>query len=113
IADAKETGAGLEIIAEGESTKGGVASGTATVDHCSVAVDLGPRRQKLRAVYAIINIDNTPIVVQALAIGSAITSTAAIVNVKYANAATGPVLDRKHEHGNGGCRGSAMTFHQE
>ena len=102
IANAEITGAGFEIIAKRQRTERRVAARAAPVDHRSILVGLTARRQKLRAVHAIVDIDNSPIAIQSFAIFAAIARAAAVVNVEHRHAATGPILNCQHQDGDGG-----------
>src|SRR5262245_11298170 len=63
IADAKVAGAGAESVAEGERAERCVSSSTPAGDHQSVTVSFALRNEKARAIDAIINVHNSPVVV--------------------------------------------------
>src|ERR1043166_4964791 len=96
IADAIITGAGFEVIAEGERAECGVGAGAAAVDHRSIGVDISARGQELGAVHTVVNIDDSPGAAQTLAICPAIPAAATVVDVEYGDTAAGPILNREH-----------------
>ena len=71
----------FEDIAEGKGAECGIAARAATCDHQPLAIDFVLGDQVERAMGAIINIDNTPLIVEPLAIGATITRTATIVDI--------------------------------
>src|ERR1044071_1351253 len=114
IADAIITGAGFEVIPEGERAECGVAAGAAAVDHRSIGIDISARGQKFGAVHTVVNIDNSPSAAQTLAISPAIAAAATIVDVEYGDTAAGPILNREHQHGDRcGCRPAVTLYQQE
>src|ERR1051326_5072735 len=93
IADSVITGAGFEIIAECQSAQRGVTAGAATVNYRAIGICAPAGPQKLRAIYAIVNIDDSPGTAQALAVGAAIAGAAAIIHVENRNPTAGPILN--------------------
>ena len=113
IADAIVTCAGFEGVAKHERAQRRVTPGAAAIDHQAIAIDFAARRQKLRAVAAIIHINNTPRAVQAFAVGAAIAGAAAIIHVKHGDAPAGPVLNAQRQSGDR-CRSrAAVTLDQQ
>src|SRR6266850_716867 len=78
IADTKIAGAGFKIIAERQRAERRVSTRADAVDHRSIRVCVVARREKLCAVYAIVNIDNPPFAIQSFAIFAAIATAASI-----------------------------------
>ena len=50
-------------------------------------------RQKLRTVYAIVHVNDSPLRIQPFAISSSIAGAAAVVHVEDREPATGPILN--------------------
>src|SRR5256885_9261417 len=78
-----------------------------------MCVRVAARCQELRAIHTVVNIDEPPIAVQALAVFTAITSAAAVVYIEHRNAATGPKLNREHQCGDRGRCWSTVTLDEQ
>src|SRR5689334_17899237 len=113
VADTKMAGTGAEGITKSEGTEGGVAASTAAANGQALAVSQATLDKVLSAVDAVINIYNTPLIFEALAIGSAIARAATIIYIQDSEAPAGPELNTERE-GAGSCgSGSAMTNYQQ
>src|SRR6185369_9446158 len=113
VAHAKMTGAGFEVISKRQRTKRRVAAGTATVNHRSIWINLGPGREELCSINTVVDIHNAPGSVQSFAIGAAIAGATAVVHIQDSNAAAGPVLYSQHQNGDGGRRWSTVALYQQ
>ena len=93
IAHAVVAGPGLEHIAKRKRAQRRIATGAAAVNHQAIAVNFAKTRQKLRAVYAIVHVNDSPLPIQPFAISSSIAGAAAVVHVEDREPAAGPILN--------------------
>ena len=110
VADPVMTRPGPKRAAKGQRTQRGVSPGTASGNRQSLSIDLAAFYEIAGAIDTVVHIDNTPVAVQALAIGSPIATTAAIVHVQNGKAATRPVLNAQIKRGLRGRGRSAVAF---
>src|SRR5437588_9644066 len=105
IANAVVAGAGLEIVTKRQGAQRRISAGAAAIDHRSILIDIAALRQELRAINAIVDIDNAPGTVEPFAIRAAVAGAPAIIHVENSDATTGPILNREYEHRDRGrCR---------
>jgi hypothetical protein len=97
VGDAVIARAGAEDVAEGQGSEGGIAAGAAAADHQALRVGPAAGDEVERAIDAILDIDNVPFAVEAIAIGAPITAAAAVIHIEHANTAARPVLDPQVE----------------
>ena len=93
IAHAVVTRARFEVIPKRQRAQCSVTAGAAAIDHQTIAVNFAVRRQKPRALHAIIDIDYAPGAIQSLAIVAAIARAAAIIHIEHGDAAARPILN--------------------
>src|SRR5215472_15245649 len=113
VAHAIVTCAGLEEVVEGERTQGGVATGAATRDHNAHRINALRLGEALRAVDAVLDVNNAPLAPQQVAIFPAVAAAAAVVDIEHSDSAAGPELDKRFERTPGGRGGTAVTFHEQ
>src|SRR6185503_9100602 len=65
------------------------------------------------AVHAIVNVNDAPGAIQALAILASVTGAASIIHIQHSKSAAGPKLSAKHQHRDRGGSWSAMALHQQ
>src|SRR5713226_2242577 len=92
IADTEMAGTSTESIAKSESAECGITTGTAATNCQALAINKTTLDKILSAIYAVVNIHDTPLIFEALAIGSAITRTATIIHVQCREAPASPEL---------------------
>jgi len=102
VGDAEVRGTGFEDVFEGERGESGVTSGGAAIDGESVGIDLSGACEVECAVGAVVDIDDSPVVAEAVAIGSSVAGASTIVDVEDGVAAGGPELRGEAEGGGGG-----------
>src|SRR5215472_1509580 len=76
VTNAIVTCAGLEEVVEGERAQGGVAAGAATRDHHAHRINALRIGEALRAVDAILDVNNAPLAPQQVAIFPAVAAAA-------------------------------------
>src|SRR6516165_7797595 len=113
VAHAIMTSAGPEEVVEGERAQGGVAAGAATRDHDAHRIDALCLGEALRAVDAILDVNNAPLAAQQVAIFPAVAAAAAVVDIEHCDSAARPELDKRFERIPGGRGGTAVTFHEQ
>src|SRR6202011_2241109 len=82
-------------------------------DHDAPRVHPFPRREEFCAVDAVVDVDNAPIAVQALAIGPAEAGAPAVIDIEHRDAATGPELRGQIERARGRAGGTAVALDQQ
>src|SRR5262249_50705015 len=92
VADPVIACATLEKVAKGERREGCVATGAAAADDDTPCIHQSPLRQELGAIHAVVDVDDTPIQLQPLAVFTSESRTAAVVDVKHRNTTAGPEL---------------------
>src|SRR5207248_10946546 len=113
LADAEVTRARFEVIAKRQRAKGSIAARAAAIDHQTIAVYFAARRQKLRAIHAIIDIDYAPGAIQPFAISAAIARAAAIIHIQDGDAAARPILNTELKRRNRRRSRSTVTLNQK
>jgi len=112
VAHSVMAGACFEYVAKRERAESRVPAGAATVNHQPISINPALRRQKLRAINAIIDIDNAPTSIEPLAIRAAIPGASAIVHIEHGKTPAGPILNAQHQRGDR-CRSrSAVALYQ-
>ena len=109
IANAIQTGTGFKRVAEGESREHGVAAGAAAADDAALWVDQPLGCEMAHGIAGVLDIGYAPALIERLAIGSAKTAAAAVVEIEDRKTATTPILDFKVEGAATGSGGPAVT----
>src|SRR5262245_2716052 len=112
IADSIVAGAGFEEVTESQRAKGCVTSGAASSDGNSVPVYVSTLDKIPCAIHAIVDIDDTPSILEPLSVCAAVTGTATVIHVEYGNTSTGPILNRVLE-GRGTGRSRPAVAHDD
>src|SRR5262245_3907513 len=105
--------AGAEVVAESQRAELGIAPGAAAGDRQSAAVHLAASCQCARAVGAVVDINDTPLTVEALPVGATVAGAAAIIHIQHCDAAAGPVELFEIEACEGRAGGPTMAHHQQ
>src|SRR5213078_1807304 len=92
VADAEVAGAGLEEVRRRERSQDRVAAGAAAGDRDPIAVDEAALDQVACAVDRIVDVDDTPEAVEALAVFPAEAGASAVVDDQVGEAAGRPEL---------------------
>src|SRR5215472_12061320 len=93
VADAIVVCTGIEDIAEGERTKRRVAARAPTGNCQPASINKPLLDQVAGAIHAVIDVNDTPLALEPLAIGASIAGAAAIIHIENGYATAGPVLD--------------------
>jgi hypothetical protein len=91
----------LKEIPKHQRRQRGVAASTATSDDDAIVIDQTLCNEEFGTIDTIININDAPIKVQAIAVGAAKAGTAAIVDVEDGDPAAGPKLRGQVENARG------------
>ncbi len=113
IADAVVAGAGLEDLLEGQGGQGGVPAGAASVDGQPVSVGFAPADQMQGGIAAVVDIHDSPGIVEPFPVLPAVAGAAAVVDVQDTDAPAGPELDPQVQGGGGRSGGAAVTLDQQ
>ena len=113
VADAKVTGPCCKDVALGECAEGGVAARAAATNRQAPAISESALYKIFRSVGTIINVDDSPLSIEALAIGTTIASAATVIDIDEGKATAGPELDISIERAANRCRGATVREHQE
>ena len=113
ISDAVPTRPGAKDIREAQGSQGGEAPCAAAFDGDAVGrgeplVDHGLGRSR-----TVGHINNPPLAIEALPVGAAKTSGAAVIHIDYAPAAAGPKLNGQAQSRAGHASRAAVALHQQ
>ena len=92
VGDPEVRGARREHIGERQRADHDVAAGAAAANEEPLAVDVAPVDQEPRGVHAVLQVDDAPLAVQPLPVGTPVARRAAVVHVHHGEPAGRPVL---------------------
>ena len=107
------TGSYLKGITEGERTQCCISTRATACNRESVAINITPLDEIVRAVDAVVNIDDAPLTIEAFAIWTPIACTPAVVHIENGKAATRPELDFEVELACGRTGWATMTHDKQ
>src|SRR5580704_7569748 len=113
VADAVVTRAAAKIVVESERRERRVASGAASGDGAARSIHQAAFGEKAGAVDAISDVDDAPVSLQPLAVGTTEPRAAAVVHIQDRDAAAGPVLDAEVQGAGCRSRGAAVALDQQ
>src|SRR5690606_41113653 len=106
-------GRGLQHVEEGNGARSCIAAGATAAYDQALPVDQPALHQVTRAVDAIFNVSDAPVVAEALAVGAAVAGAPAVIDVEDSKAAARPVLAIQAQVGGGRRSWAAVTGHDE
>src|SRR5436853_4543367 len=101
---------GLEDVSECESGKRRVAARACSSNNQAIGIGLVDSDDILRRVYAVVNIHDSPLTIQAFAVLAPIAGAASIVHIKHSESAAGPILNSQSQACSGSAGRAAMTY---
>ena len=113
VADPEVRAAGVELVGERQRGEGREAARAAAADGEPLAVDEALLGEVLRAGDAVVDVDDPPLELEALAVVLAVAGGAAVVDVEHRVAAAGEQLEARREPGEGGRGRAAVARHDE
>ena len=93
VADTEVTRTRFERLAKRQRTECRVTARTAASDHEPFRIDFSAISKVAGAIRAVVNVNDSPFLVQSFAILPAVAGTAAIVDVEDRKSPAGPILD--------------------
>src|SRR6266566_7167140 len=103
----------VKEISKHQCRQRGVAASTAAPDDHPFVIDQPLCNEEFSAIDAVIDVNHTPVEVQAITKSASKAGAAAVVDVEHRDPATGPELRGQIEHARGRAGRTAMTFNQE
>ena len=97
IANAEVARTGLEHVSECERAKRSVTTCTSSGNHQPITINFTALNQEPRSIHAIINVNDSPLLIQSFTIRPAVASTAPVVHIEHRNSSAGPILDAQSQ----------------
>ena len=113
VGDPEVGGARREHVGEGQRADHDVAAGAAAAHEEPPAVDVAPVDQEPGGVHAVLQVDDAPLAVQPLPVGTPVARRTAVVHVHHGEPAGGPVLQLQIERRCGVARRAAVRGHDQ
>jgi hypothetical protein len=91
--------AAREIVPERERCQRRIAASAVAGNDTALSIHQALRREELRSIDAVVDVDDAPGEVQAVAVRAAIAGAAAVVHIEHRDAPAGPVVDPQIQGG--------------